>query len=51
MTTLNEINQTKSEIKKYKGMLTDPGCKFEERTWIELQLIELRKWLKIQNKE
>ena len=51
MTTLKEIKQTQAEIKKYKAMLTDPACRLEEQTWIEIQLIELRKWLKLQKKD
>jgi len=49
---MNErIREIKKDIKKYKDLFKIGGLTFEEVTWMELQLIEWRKELKMLNNE
>jgi hypothetical protein len=44
---MREIKEVKDDIKHYKNLLKSPDCNLETQTWIELQLKELRKELKL----
>lgn len=46
----NTIADLKKEIQHYETLLKAPG-KIQEQTWIELQLIELKKQLKSAKKK
>lgn len=43
---MERINEIKTSIRHYTELLKQPGVDLAARTWIELQLIELKKELK-----